>query len=46
MVRVKVNSKSEIVEDREGKSALYGVICCRDDRSLSRAVICGHTVRI
>ena len=25
MIRVKVNSKSELVEDREGKSALY---CC------------------
>ena len=25
MISVKVNSKSEIVEDREGKSALY---CC------------------
>ena len=23
MIRVKVNSKSELVEDREGKSALY-----------------------
>ena len=44
MVRVKVNSKSELVEDREGKSALYSVICCCDDRLLSRAVICGHTV--
>ena len=44
MVRVKVNSKSELVENREGKSALYGVICCCDDRLLSRAVICGHTV--
>ena len=28
IIRVKVNSKSELVEDREGKSALYGVICC------------------
>ena len=44
MIRVKVNSKSELVEDREGKSVLYGVICCCDDRLLSRAVICGHTV--
>ena len=44
MIRVKVNSKSELVEDREGKSTLYGVICCCDDRLLSRAVICGHTV--
>ena len=44
MIRVKVNSKSELFEDREGKSALYGVICCCDDRLLSRAVICGHTV--
>ena len=44
MIRVKVNLKSELVEDREGKSVLYGVICCCDDRLLSRAVICGHTV--
>ena len=44
MIRVKVNSKSELVEDREGKLALYGVICCCDDRLLSRAVICSHTV--
>ena len=44
MIRVTVNSKSELVEDREGKSALYGVICCCDDRLLSRAVTCGHTV--
>ena len=39
IIRVKVNSKSELVENREGKSALYGVICCCDDRLLSRAVI-------
>ena len=26
--RVKVNSKSKLVEDKEGKLALYGVICC------------------
>ena len=44
MVKVKVNSKSELVEDREGKSALYDVICCCDDRLLSRAVICDHAV--
>ena len=44
MIRVKVNSKSELVEDREGKSTLYGVICCCDDRLLSRAVICDHAV--
>ena len=44
MIRVKVKSKSELVEDREEKSALYGVTCCCDDRLLSRAVICGHTV--
>ena len=44
MIRVKVNSKSELVEDREGKSALYGVICCCDDMLSSRAVICSHTV--
>ena len=44
MITVKVNSKSELVEDREEKPALYGVICCCDDRLLSRAVICGHTI--
>ena len=44
MIRVKVNSKSELVENRERKSALYGVICCWDNRLLSRAVICNHTV--
>ena len=44
MIRVKVNSKSELVEDRERKSTLYGVICCCDDKLLSRAVICSHTV--
>ena len=44
IIRVKVNSKPELVEDREEKSALYGVICCCDDRLLSRALICGHTV--
>ena len=44
MIRVKVNSKSELVEDREGKLALYGVICCCDDRLLSRVVICSHVV--
>ena len=44
MIRVNVCSKSELVVDREGKSALYGVICCCDDRLLSRAVICGNTV--
>ena len=45
MVRVKVNSKSELVENREEKSALYGVICCCDDRLLSRAVTCGLDLR-
>ena len=44
MIRVKVNSKSELVKNKEGKLTLYGVICCCDDRLLSRAVICGHTV--
>ena len=44
MIRAKVNSKSELVEDREGKSALFGVICACDDRLLSRAVTYGHTV--
>ena len=46
MIRVKGKSKSELVEDREEKSTLYGVICCCDDRLLLRAVICGHTVWI
>ena len=44
MIGVTVNSKSELVENREGKSALYGVICCCDDRLFSRAAICDHTV--
>ena len=44
MIRVKVESKSELVENREGKSTLYGVICYCDDRLLSRAVICGNTI--
>ena len=44
IIRVKVNSKLELVEDRERKSALYGVICCCDDSLLSRTVICHHTV--
>ena len=39
MIRVKVNSKSELAEDREGKSGLYCVIYCCDDRLLSRAVL-------
>ena len=44
MIKVKVNSKSELVKNKEGKSALYDVTCCCDDRLLSRAVICGHTI--
>ena len=44
MIRVKVNSKSELVENREVKSALYGVACCCDDKLLSRAVTRNHTV--
>ena len=44
MIRVKVNSKSELVEDKEGKSTLYGIICCCGDKLLSRAVISNHTV--
>ena len=44
MIRVKVNLKSELVENREGKLALYSVICSGDDRLLLRAVICGHTI--
>ena len=44
MIRVKVNSRSELVKNKEGKSTLYGVIYCCDNRLLSRAVICGHTI--
>ena len=44
MIRVKVNSKSELVENGEGKSTLYRVICCCGDRLLSRTVICGYTI--
>ena len=44
MIRAKVNSESELVENKEGRSELYGVICCCDDSLLSRAVISGHTV--
>ena len=44
MITVKVNSKSVLVEDRKGKSALYCVIFCCDDWLLLRAVRCGHTV--
>ena len=39
IISVEVNSKSELVEDRERKSALYGAICCCDDRLLSKAVM-------
>ena len=46
MNRVKVSSKSELIDHRDGKSAPYGVICCCDDRLLSRVAICGHTVQI
>ena len=44
MITIKVNSKSELVKNKEGKSTLYGAICCCGDRLLSRAVICGHTI--
>ena len=44
MITVKVTLKSELVEDREGKFALYRVICCCDNMLLSRAVIRSHTV--
>ena len=44
IIRVKVNSKSELVEDKEGKSVPYRVICCCDDTLLSKAVTCGHMV--
>ena len=44
MIRVKVNLKSELVEDREGKSTLYGVIYCCGDGLLLRVVIWNHTV--
>ena len=43
MIGVKVNSKSELV-DREKNPRYVVVICCCDDRVLSRVVICGHTV--
>ena len=39
MIGVEVNSKSELVEDREEKSSLYSVICCCEDRLLSYVVI-------
>ena len=39
MIRVKVNLKSKLFENREGKSELYRAICCCDDRLLSRAVM-------
>ena len=33
------------MEDKyEQIQMLYGVICCCDDRLLSKAIICGHTV--
>ena len=35
IIRVNVNLKSELVENREGKSTLFGVTCCCDDRLLS-----------
>ena len=44
MIRVKVYSKLELVENREGKSTPCGVICCCNDRLLSRAVMCDHMV--
>ena len=44
MIRAKVNSKSELVEDREGNPRCVVVICCCDGRLLLRAVTCGHTV--
>ena len=44
MIRIKVDSKSELVENREGKSVLYRVICNSDDRLLSKVVTCDHMV--
>ena len=44
MIRVKVNSKLQLVKNEERKSTLYGVICCCNDKLLSRAVICNHPV--
>ena len=44
VLMIRINSKSELVENREIKSALYCVICCCDDRLLSRALICGFSV--
>ena len=43
MIRVKVNSKSELVENKGGNSRYVDVTCC-DGRLSSRAVICGHTI--
>ena len=44
MIKAQVNSKSELVEDREGKPLYIVVICCCDNRLMSKAIICGHTV--
>ena len=45
MIKVKVNSKSELVEDREGKiSAIRCNLLFVTTVLLSRAVICSHTV--
>ena len=44
MIRVKVNSKSEVVEDREENPRYIVVICCCDEKLSSRVVICGHTI--
>ena len=46
MISVKVDAKSELVEDREEKSALHRCSFCCDCRLLSRAIICIHTVWI
>ena len=46
MIRVKVKSTSELVEDKGGKLGIYGVIYCCDDRLLSRAVVCGRTIYV
>ena len=44
MIRIKVNSKSELVEDREENPSYILVICCCDDRLMSRVVTCGRRV--
>ena len=43
-IGVKVDSKSELIENRENNPRYIVVIGCCDDKVLSRVVICSHTV--